>query len=108
MSRFQRFIFWKGEQRTFKNGKCQLLKINGNKLYSIFVVDSMMSNLVPISDKHKIKSAPEESVKNTQTSDGNLSLAINKYFDKIIHHPTTINHHQKTKNLRIKTRYIVQ
>ena len=58
-------FFWKGEQRTFKNGKCQLLKINGNKLYSIFVVDSMMSNLVPISDKHKIKSAPEESVKNT-------------------------------------------
>ena len=47
-----------GEYRTFKNGKCQLLKINRNNLYSTFVVDSMMSTLVPVSDRHKIKSAP--------------------------------------------------
>ena len=29
-----------------------------NKLYSTFVVDSKTSNLVHISDRHKIKSAP--------------------------------------------------
>ena len=29
-----------------------------NKLYSFFVVDSKTSNLVHISDRHKIKSAP--------------------------------------------------
>ena len=47
-------------------------------------------------------------VKNTYTSDGNLLLAINKYFDKMHYHQTTINHHQKAKELRIKTRYTVQ
>ena len=31
----------------------------------MFVVDSMMSNLVPISDRQKIRSAAWESVKNT-------------------------------------------
>ena len=33
-----------------------------NKLYSTFVADSMSSNLVHISDRHKIESAPYESV----------------------------------------------
>ena len=33
-----------------------------NKLYSTLAVDSMISNLVHASDRHKIKSAPYESV----------------------------------------------
>ena len=33
-----------------------------NKLYSTFAVDSMISNLVQVSDRHKIKSAPYVSV----------------------------------------------
>ena len=68
----------------------------------------MVSNFMPISDRHEIKSTPQESVKNTKTSDGNRLLAINKYFDKILCHQTTVSHHQKTKELRIKTRYTVQ
>ena len=48
-----------------------------NKVHSTFVVGSKTSNLVHICDRHKIKPAHQESVKNTYTSDGNLLLAIN-------------------------------
>ena len=64
-----------------------------NKLYSAFPVDSMLSSLVHISDRH-LRSL--------------LRIYkfywLNKYFHKILYHQTTINPHQKIKELRIKTR----
>ena len=71
-----------------------------NKLYSTFVVDSMMSDLVHISDRHL--RSPLRIHK--------LLMEIFYWlsFHKTLHHQTTINPHQKSKALRIKTWYTVQ
>ena len=49
----------------------------------LVIISQGKQDAFSISDRRKIKSAPEESVENTQTSDGNLLLAVNistKYF----------------------------